>query len=182
MLASCNQWGSVKRYVVVVVHLFSVAKSCPTLWPHGLQHAKLFCPPLSHRVFSNSCLSRQWCYQTISSSVVPFSFCLHSFPASGFFPNESALCIRWPEYWSFSCSINSSNKYLGLITFRVDWLDLLAVQGTLKSLPKNPGVGSLSFLQEELPSPGIELGSPALQGGSLPAELPGKPVNKPTTP
>ena len=50
------------------------------------------------------------------------------------FSNESVLCIRWPKYWSFSFSISPSNKYSGLISFRMDWLDLLAVQGTLKSL------------------------------------------------
>ena len=50
------------------------------------------------------------------------------------FPNKSALCIRWPKYWSFSFSISPSNEYSGLISFRIDWLDLLAVQGTLKSL------------------------------------------------
>ena len=59
---------------------------------------------------------------------------LQSFPASGFFSNESVLLIRWPKYWSFSYSISPSNEYSGQISFRVDWLDLLAVQGTLKSL------------------------------------------------
>ena len=62
----------------------------------------------------------------------PFSSCLQSFPASGSFP--MSLCIRWPKYWSFSFSICPSNEYSGLISFRMDWLDLLAVQGTLKSL------------------------------------------------
>ena len=56
------------------------------------------------------------------------------FPSIRVFSNESALCIRWPEYWSFSFSISPSNEYSGLISFRIDWLDLLAVQGTLKSL------------------------------------------------
>ena len=56
------------------------------------------------------------------------------FPSIRVFPNESALCIRWPKYWSFSFSISPSNDYSGLISFRMDWLDLLAVQGTLKSL------------------------------------------------
>ena len=56
------------------------------------------------------------------------------FPSIRDFLNESALCIRWPKYWSFSFRISPSNKYSGLISFRVDWLDLLAVQGTLKSL------------------------------------------------
>ena len=69
-----------------------------------------------------------------SHPVVPFSSCLQSFPASGSFPNESVLQIRWPKYWSFSFSISPSNEHLGLISFRMDWLDLLAVQGTLKSL------------------------------------------------
>ena len=62
----------------------------------------------------------------------PFPSCLQFSPASGSFPNESALCIRWPKYWSFS--ISPSNEYPGLISFRIDWFDLLAVQGTLKSL------------------------------------------------
>ena len=56
------------------------------------------------------------------------------FPSIGVFPNESVLCIRWPKYWSFSFSISPSNEYSGLISFRMDWLDLLSVQGTLKSL------------------------------------------------
>ena len=60
--------------------------------------------------------------------------CLQSFPASGFFFNESVLQIRWPKYWSFSFSISPFNEYSGLISFRIDWFDLHAVQGTLKSL------------------------------------------------
>ena len=65
--------------------------------------------------------------------LVPFSSCLHSFPAL-VFSSESVLHIRWPKDWSFSFSIIPSNEYSGLISFRIDWLDLLAVQGTLKSL------------------------------------------------
>ena len=76
------------------------------------------------------------CHPTVSSAVVPFSSCLQSFPAS-VFTSESALCIRWPKYWSFSFSISSSNENSGLISFRMDRLDLLAVQGTLKSLPQH---------------------------------------------
>jgi len=56
------------------------------------------------------------------------------FPSTRIFSNQSVLCIRWPKYWSFSFSISPSNEYSGLISFRIDWLDLLAVQGTLKSL------------------------------------------------
>jgi len=71
-------------------------------------------------------------HPTISSSVVPFSSRLQFLPASGSF--KSVLCIRWPKCWSFSFNISPSNEYSGLISFRVDWLDLLAVHGTLKSL------------------------------------------------
>ena len=85
---------------------------------------------------SNSCPSSQWCHPTISSSAVSFSSCPQSFPASKS-SNEPILCIRWPNYWSFSFSIHPSNEYLGLISFRMYWLDLLAVQGTLKSLLKH---------------------------------------------
>ena len=72
-------------------------------------------------------------HPTISSSVIHF-FCLQSFPASGPFPVSHFLHIRWPKYWSLSSSICPSNEYSGLISFRMDWLDLLALQGTLKSL------------------------------------------------
>ena len=75
-----------------------------------------------------------WCHPTISSSVNPFSSCLLPFPSIRVFSNESALPIRWPKYWSFSFNISPSNEHSGLISFRMDWLDLLAVQGTLKSL------------------------------------------------
>ena len=64
----------------------------------------------------------------------PLLLCPQSFPASGSFPVKSVLCIRWPKYWSFSFIISPSNEYSGLISFRIDWFDLLAVQGTLKSL------------------------------------------------
>ena len=71
---------------------------------------------------------------SISYSASLFSFCLQSFPASGFFSNELSVHIRWPKYWSFSFSISPSNKYSGLIFLRIDWFDLLTLQGTLKSL------------------------------------------------
>jgi len=71
---------------------------------------------------------------TFSSSVVPFSAYLQSCPASGSFSNETVLHIRWPKYWSFSFSISPSNEYSGLLSLRTDWFDLLAVQGTLKSI------------------------------------------------
>ena len=105
-----------------------------SLQHHGLQHTRLCCPSPTPGAYSNSCPSRQRCHQTISSSVIRFSSHLQSFLASGSFPNESVLHIRWPKYWSFSFSISPSNEYSGLISFRMDWLDLLVVQGTLKSL------------------------------------------------
>ena len=75
-----------------------------------------------------------WCHPTISSSVIPFSSHLQSFPALGSFQMTQVLHIRWPKYWSFSSSISPSNDYSVLISFRMDRLDLLAVQGTLKGL------------------------------------------------
>ena len=69
------------------------------------------------------------------------------FPSIRVFSNESALCIRWPKYWSFSFSISSSNELLGLISFRMDWLDILAVQGTLKSLLQQHHSSKASILR-----------------------------------
>ena len=112
---------------------FTLLVVSDSLRPHGLQHARTPCPSPTPRACSNLCPSSQWCHPTTSSSDIPFSSRLQSFPASGSFP-ESVLCIRWPKYWSFSFNISPSNEYSGLIPFRIDWLDLLAVQGTLKSL------------------------------------------------
>ena len=85
------------------------------------------------RVHPNPCPLSQRCHPTISSFVIPFSSCPQSFPASESFP-MSQLCIRWPKYWSFSFKFSPSSEHSRLISFRMDWLDLLAVQGTLKSL------------------------------------------------
>ena len=104
-----------------------------SLWAHELQHARPPCPSPTPGVHSNSCPSSRWCHPAISSSVVPFSSCPQSLPAS-VFSNESTRHMRWPKYWSFSFSIIPSKEHPGLISFRMDWLDLLAVQGTLKSL------------------------------------------------
>ena len=113
---------------------FSCSVVSNSLWPHGLQHARPPCPSPVPGVCSNSCPLSQWCHPTISSSVVPFSSHLQSLIRV--FSNESVLHIRWPKYWSFSFNISPSTEYSGLISFRMDWLDLLAVQGTLKSLPQ----------------------------------------------
>ena len=68
----------------------------------------------------------------------PFLLLPSIFPSIRVFPHDSALCIRWPNYWSFSFSISPSNEYSGLISFRIDWFDLPAVQETLKSLESSP--------------------------------------------
>ena len=111
----------------------SVAHWCLTLQSNGLQHARTPYPSSTPRVYSDSCPSNRWWHPTISSSVISFSSRLQSLPASGS-SNESVLHIRWPKYWSFSFSISPSNEYSGLISLRMDWLDIVAVQGTLKSL------------------------------------------------
>ena len=114
-----------------------------SLWPHGLQHFRLPCPSLSPRVCSNSCPLSQWCHPTISSSATPFSLCLQVFPSIRVFSSEMALCITWPIYWSFN--IRTSNECLRLISFRINWFDLLAVQGPLKSLLQSHTVWKHQF-------------------------------------
>ena len=104
-----------------------------SLWPHESQHARPPCTLPTPGAYSNSCPSSGWSHPAISSSVVPFSSCPQSSQHQGF-NNESTLHMRWPKYWSFSFSISPSNEHSGLISFRMDWLDLLAVQGTLKNL------------------------------------------------
>ena len=114
---------------------FSHSDMSDYLQPYGLQHSRLPCPALTPEACSNSCPLSQWCHPTISSSVIPFSSCLSSiFPSLRVFSNESVLCIRWPVYWSFSFSISLSSEYSGLISLRMDWLALFAVQGRLESL------------------------------------------------
>ena len=97
--------------------------------PHGLQHARLPCLSPSPWACSSSSPVSWWCHPTISFSAIPFSSCLQSCPASGFFPNKSALHIRWPRYWSLSFSISPSNEYSGLISFRIDCFSSLKSKG-----------------------------------------------------
>ena len=120
----CNQFSSVQ---------FSCPVLSDSLRPHEPQHARPRCPSPTPGVHPNPCPSHQWCHPTISSSVVPFSSCPQSFPASGSF-QMSSLHIRWPKYWSCSFKISPTNEHSGLISFWMDWLDLLAGQGTFKSL------------------------------------------------
>ena len=120
--------------------LFHISVQCSrsvtsdSLWPHGLQHTRLPCPPLSSGVCSK--------FMSIESVMLSNHFILccpllllpSIFPSITVFSNEPVLHIRWRRFWSFSFSISPSNEYSGLISFRMDWLDVLAVQGTLKSL------------------------------------------------
>ena len=120
----------------------SVTQSCPTLWPHGLQHSRL--------------PTNSWSLLKLISikSVMPSNYLIlcypllllpSVFPSIWVFSSESALHIRYPKCWSFSFSISSSNEYLGLISFRIDWFDL-SVQRTLKSLLQDHS-SKASFLQ-----------------------------------
>ena len=112
---------------------FSCSVMSDSLWSHELQHIRPPCPSPTPRIYSNSCPLSWWCYPTISFSVILLSSYLQSFLGSGS-SSKLALCIRWPKYWSFSFSISPSNEHPGPISFRMDWLYLLAVQGALKSL------------------------------------------------
>ena len=116
---------------------FSVVQSLSPdyLQPHGLQHASLSCPSPSLGACSNSCPLSRWYHPPNHLILCHPLFLLPSiFPSIRVFSNESALLISWPKYWSFNFNISLSNEYSVLISFRFDWFDLLAVQGTLKSL------------------------------------------------
>ena len=115
-----NQFSSVQ---------FSRSVVSDSLRPHELQHTRPPCPSPTPGVHPDSRPLSQWCHPAISSSLLP------PIPLSiRVFSNESTLRMRWPKYWRFSFSIIPSKEHPGLISFRMDWLDLLAVHGTLKSL------------------------------------------------
>ena len=115
-----------------------------SLQPHEPQHARPSYPSPTLRIHPNPCLLSRWCHPIISSSVIPFSSCLQSFQASGFFPMGQLLCIRWPKYCSFSFSISPSSEYSVLISFRVDWLDLPEVQGSSQECSLTPQFRSIN--------------------------------------
>ena len=102
-----------------------------SLQPHGQQHARLPCSLLSHGVHSDSCPLNRWCHPTILSSAAPSPLALNLSQHQSL-SSELALWIRWPKYWRLSFSISPSIKYSGLISFRIDWFDLVAVQGILR--------------------------------------------------
>ena len=105
-----------------------------TLQPHGLQHTRLLCPSPSPSVCPSSHPSSRWYHLTISSSVVPFSSCPQSFPASGSFLMSQLFASCGQSIGASASTISPSNEYVGMISFRIHWFDLLAVQRILKSL------------------------------------------------
>ena len=117
---------------------FSHSVMSDSLQPHEQQHARPPCPSPTPRVHPNPCPLCQRCHPTISSSESPSPPALN-LSQIRVFSNEPALHIRWPKYQNFSFNISLSNEHSGLI-FRMDWLDLLAVQGTLKSLFQHHGL------------------------------------------
>ena len=104
-----------------------------SLWPCGLQHARLPCPSPTPGVYSKSCPSSQWCHPTISSWC-PLVLLPSTFSSNKAFSNGSALHIGWSKYQCSRFRISPFNEYSGRISSRIDWFDLLAVQGSLKSL------------------------------------------------
>ena len=121
------------KYTLIIGSVqFSCSVVSDSSQPHESEHKRPPCPSPPPGVYPNSCPSSWWCHPAISSSVVPFSSWPQSLPASGSFSNESALRMRWPKCWSFSFSISPSNEHPGLISFRMDWIDLNAQQFLLK--------------------------------------------------
>ena len=116
--------------IVLILLLFSCSVVSNSLWPHGLQHTRLLSSTVSE--FAQTCA--HWVNDAIQTLILccPLLLLPSSFPNIRVFSNESALRIKWPKYWSLS--ISPSDEYSRLISFMIDWFDLLAVQGTLKSL------------------------------------------------
>ena len=133
-----------------------------SLRPLELQHFRHPCPLLSPRVCSNWCLLSQWYCLTISSSVAPFSSCPQSFPASESFTMSQLFASVGQSIWNFSFSISLSNEYSGLFSFMINWFDLLAVQGTLKSLLQHHNLKAIlrhsAFFMVHLSHPYMTIG------------------------
>ena len=118
---------------VFLLLLFSCSVVSNFLRPHGLQHARLPCP--SHLPeFAQIHVHRGGDAIQPSHPLLSLLLLLPVLPSIRVFSNESVLCIRWPKYWSFSFSISPSKEYSGLVSFKIDWFDLLTVQGIQESL------------------------------------------------
>ena len=126
------------------IQSFSCVQLFTTPWTAGF---RLPCPSPTPKAYSNSCPSSWWFHPTISSSVIPFSSRLQSFPVSGSFQMSQFFTSGGQKFWSFSFSISPSSEYSGLISFRMDWLDLHAVQETFLYSPTLTLVGNGKPLQ-----------------------------------
>ena len=122
-----------------------------SLRPHESQHARPPCPSPTPGGHSDSCPLSRWCHPAISSCR-PLLLLPPTLPSIRVLSNESTLRMRWPKYWSFSFNISPSNEHTGLIFFRMDWLDLLAVQGTLSRVFSNTTVQKHQFFSAQLSS------------------------------
>ena len=157
---------------MLIFNCCSVAQSCQTLCDCMDCSMPGFPSPWpSPRTCSNPCPMSWWCHPTISPFVLPFSSCPPLlllpavFPSIIVFSNESVLHIRWPKYWSFNFGISPSNEYLELISFRMDSFDLLAIQGTLRSLHQHHSskasiLRCSAFYMVQLSHPCVTAGKP----------------------
>ena len=141
----------------------SVAQLRLTLWPCGGEHVRPPCPSPTPGVYSNSCSLSRWWPSNHLILCCPLLLLLSIFPSIRVFTNESVLRIKWPKYWSFSYNISPFNEYSGLISFKMDWFDLLGVQGTLKSLLQHHSseasiLWRLAFFMVQLSSPYMTTG------------------------
>ena len=138
-----------KYYFKTRFMLSPVAQSCPTLQPHKLQHTRPPCPSPTPGVHPNTCPLSQWCHPTISSSVIPLSSCPHLRLSQhqGLFQwvSSSHQVAKGLEFQLQHQSPRTDVQHLGLISFRMDWLDLLAIQGTIKSLLQHHTVQKHQF-------------------------------------
>ena len=124
---------------------FSYSVVSDSLWPHELQHARPPCPSPTPGVHSKLMSIELVMPSSHLILCLPFLLLPSIPPNIRVFSNESTFHMRWLKYWSFSFSISSSNEHPGLVSFRMDWLDLLAVQGTLKSLLQHQSSITSSF-------------------------------------
>ena len=157
VLLSLSLQALVSSCLVLLIFLFkllfrhevvsdsSVAKSCLTLW----DPKDYSMPGFSVLHHLPEFAQTHVCQSMMPSNALiicgPLLLLPPIFPSIGIFSSESALCIRWPKYWGFNFSISPSNEYLGLISFKIDWFDLLAVQGTLKHLVRCKFLAALVF-------------------------------------
>jgi len=128
-----GEWQPIYRLILFIILLFSHQVMSDSTRPHGLQHSRLPCPSPSPSV---SQVHVRWLSDAIQPShpLLPVSPSASVFPSIRVFSSESAVRMGWPQYWSFTFSISPSKKCSRLISFKTDWIDLLAVQGILKSL------------------------------------------------